>query len=174
MITIKIKSKIKNPAGSHQRGVEVFPILNFQLSFAVLEAFARAGLAVLLALAHARIAGQQALGPQNRPEIGIQGEQSARDAVADSAGLTVESAAVDRDLRVIFVRHTGRCQRLSGCGAHGFYREIVFEGPAVDNDLAGAAGKANAGDGGLAAACAGVLGNFWLRDLNICHWALNR
>ena len=51
MITIEIKSKNKNPAGSHQRG----STKSGRLTFAVLEAFARPRLAVFLALAHTRI-----------------------------------------------------------------------------------------------------------------------
>src|SRR5262249_54334074 len=98
--------------------------------------------------------------------------------VPDGASLTVESAAVNRDLRVIFVRHTGRCQRLSGGGAHGFNWKIGFEGAPVDDDLAGPAGEGGTSDGGLSPGSASMLGNFRLRDLYVSHFvnvkSLNR
>jgi hypothetical protein len=89
--------------------------------------------------------------------------------VADRSSLAVESAAMDGDLRVVFIRHTGRRERLSGGGAHRFDWEIVFECAAVDDDLASAASEANPRDGGLTPAGAGMLGNFWLWNLDVSH-----
>src|SRR2546422_9545982 len=51
------------------------------LAFAVLETFASARLAVLLALAHARIARQQAVGLERRTQFGVGGEQRPRDEI---------------------------------------------------------------------------------------------
>src|SRR3546814_16816993 len=67
-----------------------------------LEAPARLGAAVLLALHHAGIAGQEAAALQHRPQARLVARQSLGDAVARRARLTVEAAAppraADRDL----------------------------------------------------------------------------
>jgi len=58
-----------------------------QLTLRVLESFASARLAVFLALAHTRIASEQAVGLEGRAQIGVRNEERPRDAVPDRAGL---------------------------------------------------------------------------------------
>src|SRR6266568_2366888 len=58
-----------------------------ELTFAVLESFASARLAVFLALAHARIASEKSVRLERRTQIGVGNKERARDAVPDRAGL---------------------------------------------------------------------------------------
>src|SRR2546426_786885 len=70
------------------------PTSIFHLSpLAVLEPFARARLAVFLALFHARIARQQPFGLQRRPQVGVHRQQCPRDTVPHGAGLTGRATA---------------------------------------------------------------------------------
>src|SRR5687767_13431711 len=71
------------------------------LTLAELEALARLGLSVLLALDHPRIAGQQTLGLERRPEPLVGGDQRARDAQLDGTRLTGEPAATDVHVDVV-------------------------------------------------------------------------
>src|SRR5437588_7997870 len=71
-------------------------------AFAVLKAFAGARLAVFLALAHARIASEQAVGLERRTEIGVGDEQRARDSVPHGDGLACGAAAADVDAHIEF------------------------------------------------------------------------
>ncbi len=123
-----------------------------RLTFRVLEAFARARLAVLLALLHARIAREQALGFQRRPQRRVKFDQRAGDAVPHGAGLAVgpPPETLTRTSNFSAVPVT-----VSGCVAiapQGFQGEIIFKRPAVDGDFAGAGSEAHAGDGGFAPA----------------------
>jgi hypothetical protein len=121
-------------------------------TFAILEAFAGAGLAVFFAFPFAGIAGQQALGLEGGAQIDIALGQGAGDAVPDSAGLAVGAAALDVDADVNLAGERGDDQRLVHNHPQRLGGEIILEGPAVDEELAGARGDAHAGDGGLAAA----------------------
>src|ERR1044071_10187437 len=84
-----------------------------RLAFAVLEAFAGARLAVLLALSHAWIAGQQPFSFQRRPKVGVHSEQGARNTMANSPRLTTRTTASYCHLRVQFVSRPGHVSRLS-------------------------------------------------------------
>src|ERR1700674_5861557 len=87
---------------------------SLRLPLAELEALARALLPVLLALAHARIARQEAVLPQSRAQIGIEYRQRARKAHAYRAGLPAHATAVDRGHDVHLVAGVGKFQRLHG------------------------------------------------------------
>src|SRR6266545_3962779 len=65
----------------------------FLLTLTILETFAGARLPVFLALAHARIAGEQAVGLERRTQIGIGEQQSAGYPVPHRAGLAVGADA---------------------------------------------------------------------------------
>src|SRR5581483_6594818 len=119
-------------------------------TFAVLEAFAGAGLAVLLAFAFAGIAGEQAFGLEARAQVKVALDEGAGDAVTDGASLAVGAAALDIDPDVHLAGHGGDFERMVDDHAQGLGGEIIFERQAVDDDLAGAGGEADAGDGGLA------------------------
>src|SRR5439155_17511379 len=83
-----------------------------RLPFTVLETFASARLAVLLSFAHARVAGEQAVGLERRTQIGVGGQERARDAVPHRAGLAGGTAAADIDAHVKFAGGFGDGQRL--------------------------------------------------------------
>src|SRR5437762_299966 len=102
---------------------------NFRLksTFAVLESFASARLAVFLALAHARVAGEQAVGFESRTQIGIGHEERPRDAVPDRASLAGGTTAADVDAHIEFGGRLGDGQRLQGLGAQVFDGEIILK-----------------------------------------------
>src|SRR5438128_6878262 len=106
------------------------------LTFAVLETFARTGLAVFLALAHARIAGEQPFGLEGRPQIGIDGEQGPGQPVAHGPGLTIRPAAANFDFRIVLFSSAGDSKRLRGDHAQRLDWEIIFKGAAIDYNLA--------------------------------------
>src|SRR5512147_2423434 len=89
--------------------------------------------------------------------------------MANGASLTNRSAAGDGHLRVELLDRAGNAERLSHQTAHLFRGEVVFQGAAVDEDLARAGGKANPGDGGLASACAEVLRRPVRGNLDVSH-----
>src|SRR3954451_6429695 len=82
------------------------------LALRELEAGPGALLSVLLALLHARIAREETGLLETLAELGIVDLQRARDAVADGAGLSRGTAAVDRDDDVELVRRLGERERL--------------------------------------------------------------
>src|ERR1017187_8334152 len=104
-------------------GAGKYPV---RLTFAVLEAFARARLAVLLALLHARVAGQEAFGLQHGPHVDVHREQRAGDAMAHRTSLAGRPAAGDGDLRVELVGRAGDSERLGNNSAQRFHWEIVL------------------------------------------------
>ena len=101
-----------------------------------METFARARLAVLLALFHARITGQETLRLERGPEVGVELEQRAGDAVADRSRLAGMPAAVDIDTHVEFGQRFGGRQRLQRLHAQRLGKEIIFHRPAIDEDFA--------------------------------------
>jgi hypothetical protein len=140
-----------------------------RLTFAVLEAFACAGLAVLLALAHARITREQAFRAKSGPVIGVHRQKSPSQTMSDSACLSIQAAAMDCDAGIEFVCRAGGGQRLSGDHAHRFNRKVILERTAVDGDFAVARREANARHGGLAAAGAEMLGSLGFGDFDVSH-----
>src|SRR5262249_1660755 len=117
-----------------------------------LEALARTRLAVLLALFHARIAREEALGLEGGTQVGVGLDEGARDPVADGAGLAGRAAAGDIDPRVELGGRFRLVQRGGGGNAQRFRRKIVVERAAIDRDLAAAVRESDARNGGLAAA----------------------
>src|SRR5882757_6134291 len=81
-------------------------------TFGELEAAPRLGLAVLLALDHARIAGQESAALERTAQVRLIGHQRLRQAVAHCAGLARKPAARDRAHHVILAGAVGRQQRL--------------------------------------------------------------
>src|SRR5438128_2133278 len=122
------------------------------LPLAELEAAARLGAAVFLALDDARVAGQEAFALDGRTKRGLVAGQSGRDAVADSARLARQAAALDRRLDVILALAIGHVEHLVDDQAKRRTREIGFLLAAVDHDLARARLEPDARDGVLAAA----------------------
>src|SRR5262249_28074063 len=76
--------------------------------FAELEALARSGHSVLLALLGARVAREQPFGLQRLAQLGVVFDQRARDAESHGAGLTRHAAAVHRrqDVELVAVSVT--------------------------------------------------------------------
>src|SRR5277367_4912864 len=124
----------------------------WSLALAELEASSRLGLAVLLALDHARVAGQEAGDLQNAAQIRLVVGERARDAVTHSAGLAGQSAAgdsaVDIEL-IVAIRHQ---ERLGQQHAKHRAGEVLDDFPVVDGDLALAGPDPDAGDRVLAPA----------------------
>src|SRR5690606_19492219 len=117
-----------------------------------LEAAARLGPAVLLALDHAAVAGQEPggldRGTQRRLELG----QRLADAVLHCAGLARKPAAGDRGDHVVLALALGDRERLADDQAQRRPREIGFLVAAIDSDLARSGLDPHAGDRILAAA----------------------
>src|SRR6476661_282762 len=82
----------KNPRQTTGGG-EKFPA---QLTFAVLETFARPRLAVFFSLSHAWVTREKTFRLKNRAQVSIYGEQGAGKAMANGTCLAVRAAAGDR------------------------------------------------------------------------------
>src|SRR3954468_4058042 len=119
-----------------------------RLTLRELEGPAGLGLAVLLALDHAGVAGEEAAllehGAQLRLEIG----QRLGDAVTDGTGLTGQTAAGDGADHVILAGPRGHGERLLDHHAQHGTGEIDLDLARVDRDLAGARLDPDAGDPG--------------------------
>src|SRR6266436_1786658 len=117
-----------------------------------LERPPRLGLAVLLALDHAAVAGQEAAALEDAAQLRFEIRQRLGKAVAYRAGLTGQSAARHPADDVVLAVAIGQNQRLRN--HHAQYRsgKKHFDRPVVDGDLAGAALDPDAGDGVLALA----------------------
>src|SRR6187551_804080 len=122
------------------------------LALRELEALAGLGAAVLLALDHAAVAGQEPgrldRGAQQRLELA----QRRADAVLDRTGLAREPAAGDGADHVVLADPIGDGERLGDDQAQRRTGEEHFLVAAVDGDLAGAGLEPHAGDRVLAAA----------------------
>src|SRR5436190_23884726 len=112
--------------------------------------------AVLLALLHPRIAGEEAALPKCEAVLRVQLEQRPGDPVADRAGLAGDPAAFDLDHRVEAALGAGHAERHAHVGLVDRCPEMLDERPAVHHDLALTGQEANPGDRGLAATGAGV------------------
>src|SRR6476659_9726699 len=128
-----------------------------RLSLRVLRRLAGPLEPVLLALLHPRIAGQQpGLAKRQSMRIRIDLEQGARDAVADRAGLTRDSAAFDLDHRVEAALGPGDPERHADFGLVDGVAEVLVERATVHDDLPLAGEQTDPGDRRLAATCPGV------------------
>src|SRR5215471_13160063 len=140
-----------------------------RLTFAVLETFASARLAVLLALFHARIARQQAFGLEDRAQVRINGQQRPGQTMAHGSRLAVWPAARHSNVGIVFVRRPGDRQRLRRSHPQRFRGKIIIEWAAIDHDLAGPSRKADPRDRSFATASAQVFWNFRFGNFNVCH-----
>src|SRR5256885_7342760 len=131
---------MKSPAGRNQRGLQIWT----RSTLAVLKPFPSARLAVLLALAHARIAGEQAVGLERRTQVGVGLQQGASNAMPHGASLAGRTAPRDVYPHVKFPGRLGDRQRLRGEHPQRLDRKIVVKGTIVDRDLTGAGGEADA------------------------------
>src|SRR5208282_4946995 len=129
-------------------------------TFRELETFARARLAVFLALLHARIAREEALGLQCAPQGRVELQQRPGNAMPHRTSLAVGPAAADVDARIEFFRRAGEGQRLRRGHPQRFQREITFKLASVDGDFAVAGGESNTRDGSLAPSRAKIFGDF--------------
>ena len=94
--------------------------------------------AVLLALLHSGVAGQEAGGLQSGAVLGVQAQQGAGHAVADGAGLAGDAAAGDGDNQVNLAQGVGGDQGLADQQLQGLQAEVLVDIAAVDGDGAGA------------------------------------
>ena len=95
-------------------------------------------------------------------------EQGAGDAMAQSAGLTADAAALDSSHDVHLALAGGGHQGLTDDHLEGIEAEVLLNIPAVDGDGAGAAGvDLDAGDRGLSAASAVQIGLFRLIHVSL-------
>src|SRR3546814_1159457 len=92
-------------------GPPPFATIRSRSALRELEAPARLGPTVLLALDHARVAGQEAALLQDRTKVRLEQGQRPADAVAHRAGLPREAAAADRADHVELAVAAGRLER---------------------------------------------------------------
>src|SRR5436190_4531678 len=127
------------------------------LALAELEALARAGLAVDLALDLARIAREVAGLLQSLAKVRVIAKQRPADAMAHCLRLGADAAAGAGRVDVERCRHLGDREGRARRHAVERVREIVLERAAVDGDGAGAGAEEDAGARALALARAVVL-----------------
>src|SRR5690242_5629593 len=135
------------PRGALRRDCEAF-----DLALRELETAARTGAAVLLALDHAAVAGQEAVGLHRAAQRRLELRQRLGDAVAHRARLARQAAARDGGDHVELAVALADVERLLDDHLLGRAREVDLLVTAVDGDLAGAELHPDAGDGVLAAA----------------------
>src|SRR3954469_3479310 len=138
-------------------------ILPKRLALGELEGPARLGLAVLLALDHAGIAGEKAALLEHSPQLRLEIGQRLGDAVTDGAGLAGQTTAGDRADHVILAGTCRHDERLLDHHAQHGTGEIDLDLARVDCDLAGAGLDPDAG--GRVLALAGGIGAIELVDL---------
>src|SRR3990167_7686239 len=126
------------------------------LTFRPLEALARSLLAVLLALLHPRVAGEQAAAAELGFQLGVGQGQGPRQAHPHRARLAGAAAAADADVGVVRVGGADEAKRLAGMLPPGVAHKKLVELAPVYADLAGARAQVDAGYGSLAAAGAVV------------------
>src|SRR5436189_1530267 len=127
------------------------------LTLAELEALARSGHAVLLALLRARVAREEPFVLQTLAQLEVVLDQRARNAQTHGARLSGHAAAGHRRQNVELVGGLGEDERGPNLRAERFSREERFEGPLVDADGPGSGPKEHAGGRCLAAAGSVVL-----------------
>ena len=103
--------------------------------------------AVLLTFLHTRIAGQEASLLQNRTVLLVLLQQSAAQAVTDSASLTGNTAAGNADDDIVLALQAQQDQRRTDDQLQGLQTKVVVDITIVDGDLASAGVNANAGNG---------------------------
>src|SRR5690606_32589628 len=123
-----------------------------RLALGELEAAASLGLAVLLALDGAGVAGQEAALLEHAAQLRLEIGQRLGDAVTHRAGLARETTAGDRAHHVVLVLAGSRDEGLLDQHTQHGPRKIVLELAGIDDDLAGAGLDPDARDGVLALA----------------------
>src|SRR5689334_22892760 len=103
------------------------------LTLGELVAFARARLAVLLALLHARIARQQAVALERGAQVGVRHEQGAGDAVPHGAGLAGGSTAGHIHPRIKLTGRLGDGERLGDNATENLRGEVILQCAAVND-----------------------------------------
>lgn len=126
------------------------------LTLGELEAFPCAGLAGLFALFHARVAAKVASGFEIAAEFRVDLGDGAGYSEFDRSGLSDDAATVGDYLDIVFVEEVGHLEWCENLVLGRKIREVFFEGPIIDGDLAGTFGEPDAGDGGLAASGCGI------------------
>src|SRR3989338_1492885 len=121
------------------------------LTFRPLEALARSLLAVLLALLHPRVAGEEAAAAELGFQLGVGQGQGPRQAHPHRARLAGAAAAADADVGVVLVGGADEAKRLAGMLPPGVAHKKLVELAPVHPDLAGARAQGDAGHGSLAA-----------------------
>ena len=116
-----------------------------------LEALAGAGLAILLALALARVAGEQAFSLERGTKGDVHGEQRAGDAVTDGTSLAIRAATLHVDADVKLADGVGDFQGLHDGSALVLGEEVFLHRATIDDDFARTDSETNAGYCGLAA-----------------------
>src|SRR3954453_9401297 len=111
------------------------------LALAELEALARPGQAVFLALLGAGVAREEAVFLERLAKLGVERHERAGDAEPHGAGLAGHAAAVHRHQHVELVGGLGQDERLLDGGAQRFGGEGLLEGAPVDRDGATAGPK---------------------------------
>ena len=111
------------------------------LSLAELRGAAGGLEAVLFALLHARVAGQQTGGLEGGAVVLVDDEQRAGDAVTDGAGLAGDAAAGDGGLDVDLADGAGGDQGLADDELQGLETEVIVDVAAVDRDDTAAVGN---------------------------------
>src|SRR3990170_3443323 len=114
--------------------------------------------AVLLALLHPRVAGEEAGLAKGQAAFRIELEESTGEAVPDRAGLTRDPATLDLDDRVELALGSGDPERQADICLVDRVSEVLDERASVHDDLTLARQEPDASDRGLASAGAGVEG----------------
>src|SRR5450432_2906622 len=117
---------------------------NLRLALGELEALACALLSVLLALLHARIAGEKSILAQRGAQFGVEHRNGAGQAHAYGSGLSTDAAAFGGDHHVHLIMQIGELERLGGVVLPRKIREILFGGAAVYGEFAGAGAQKHA------------------------------
>src|SRR5689334_16436578 len=120
-----------------------------RLALRELEAAARSPLAVLLALLHPAVAGEEAGVTERDFEAVVEPGQRAAEAHDDSPGLSRRSAPVRVHQDVHLAAGVRHLQRAEDRLAVALAREVFVERAAVDLNAAGPGRHADARDGGL-------------------------
>src|SRR5690606_37969812 len=116
-----------------------------------LEAFARLGAAVLLALDHTRVARDEAGRAEGRLQGGVERDEGAGDAEADGLDLTRDAAARGVDDHVELARRVRHRERGGQHLAAPFERDVRLGRLLVDRDGAVAGAEVDPRRGRLAA-----------------------
>src|SRR5438270_7961342 len=115
----------------------VMPAGVTKLTLRELEALARALLPVLLAFFHSRVARQESVLAQRRPQLRIEPRNRSRQSHAHRARLAAHSAAMRGHHHIHLVRDVRELQRLRRVMLPGMIRKVLFDFPAVHRKLAG-------------------------------------